>query len=93
MWPLSRLKGQHILHQRTTMVKYLFLLPKISFKKEFKFLTKLNHKNICKFEGVFETENSTYVIMELLSFSLYGYLQKYGFPNEVKVKKIMKGLL
>lgn len=31
--------------------------------------------------------------MELLNFSLYGYLQKYGFPNEVKVKKIMKGLL
>lgn len=56
-------------------------------------MSKLNHKNICKFEGVFETENSTYVIMELLSFSLYGYLQKYGFPNEVKVKKIMRGLL
>lgn len=56
-------------------------------------MTKLNHKNICKFEGVFETENSTYVIMELLSFSLYGYLQKYGFPSELKAKKIMKGLL
>ena len=31
--------------------------------------------------------------MELLPLSLYGYLQKYGFPSEMKVKKIMKGLL
>lgn len=31
--------------------------------------------------------------MELLSFSLYGYLQKYGFPCEAKAKKIMIGLL
>lgn len=31
--------------------------------------------------------------MELLPMSLYGYLQKFGFPAEQKAKKIMKGLL
>ena len=29
-----------------------------------------------------ETDNSTYVILELYPLSLYGYLQKFGFPAE-----------
>jgi serine/threonine protein kinase len=31
--------------------------------------------------------------MELLPLSLYGYLQKFGFPNETRLKSIMSGLL
>lgn len=31
--------------------------------------------------------------MELLPFTLYGYLQKTGFPTIDKAKSIMKGLL
>jgi len=33
------------------------------------------------------------VILELLPLSLYGYLQKFGFPNEQRLKHIMSGLL
>lgn len=53
----------------------------------------MKHKNICELLSVYETDNSTYIIMELLPFSLYGYLQKYGFPSENRAKKILIGLL
>lgn len=66
---------------------------KASFCKEFRMLSDSNHSNICKFEGVYETENSTYVILELYPLSLYGYLQKYGFPNETAAKTIIAHLL
>ena len=56
-------------------------------------LTLSNHSNICNFQGVYETENSTYVILELYPLSLYGYLQKCGFPSEVGAKAIISHLL
>jgi calcium/calmodulin-dependent protein kinase I len=61
--------------------------------KEFKILTEVNHRNICQLYSVFETENSTYVILELYPLSLYGYLQKCGFPNIDQAKVIMINLL
>ena len=36
---------------------------KKAFQKELKILSGLNHKNLCKFEGVYESNNSTYVVM------------------------------
>jgi hypothetical protein len=36
---------------------------KISFQKEFRILTQINHKNLSQIYSVFETENSTYVIL------------------------------
>lgn len=43
--------------------------------------------------SVYETDNSTYVILELYPLSLYGYLQKFGFPSIEQVKCIMINLL
>ena len=45
-----------------------------------------------KIEAVYETDNSTYVILELLSMSLFAYLQMFGFPEMLGVKKIMRDL-
>lgn len=56
-------------------------------------LTEVCHRNICHMESVFETDNSTYVILELYPLSLYGYLQKYGFPQEQAAKMIIGNLL
>jgi serine/threonine protein kinase len=56
-------------------------------------LTESSHRNICHFEGVYETENSTYVILELYPLSLYGYLQKFGFPTEIAAKGFIVHLL
>lgn len=61
--------------------------------KEFKILTEVSHRNICQLYSVFETENSTYVILELYPLSLYGYLQKCGFPSVDQAKIIMINLL
>jgi len=61
--------------------------------KEFKILTELNHKNLCQIYSIYETENSTYVILELYPLSLYGYLQKFGFPTLEQAKVIMINLL
>ena len=44
-------------------------------------------------QSVFETDNSTYIILELYPMSLYGFLQKFGFPSEQAVKGIMTNLL
>ena len=36
---------------------------KLSFQKEFKTLTNLHHRNICGLESVYETGNTTYIVM------------------------------
>ncbi|CAM6002280.1 unnamed protein product [Sphagnum balticum] len=46
-----------------------------------------------KLFSVYETDNSTYVILELLPLSLYGYLQKCGFPTQEQAKGILVNLL
>lgn len=43
--------------------------------------------------AVYETDNSTYVILELYPLSLYGYIQKFGFPSLEHIKLIMINLL
>ena len=66
---------------------------KKAFQKELKILSGLNHKNLCKFEGVYESNNSTYVVMELLGMSLFTYVQRIRFSSENKIKKILYQLL
>jgi serine/threonine protein kinase len=56
-------------------------------------LAECAHSSICHFEGVYETDNSTYVILELYPLSLYGYLQKFGFPAENSAKAMIVHLL
>jgi serine/threonine protein kinase len=56
-------------------------------------MTQVQHTNICHLQGVYETDNSTYLIMELLPLSLYGYLQKFGFPPEILAKSIISQLI
>jgi serine/threonine protein kinase len=56
----------------------------------------LNHKHICGLESVYETENSTYIVMENLAVSLFGWIQKYGFPvfevARLMVYQLLKGI-
>jgi serine/threonine protein kinase len=66
---------------------------KASFLNEFRILTQVNHKNLCQLLSVYETDNSTYVILELYPLSLYGYIQKCGFPALEQAKIIMINLL
>lgn len=53
----------------------------------------LNHRNICQLISVYESDNSTYVILEIYPLSLYGYLQKCGFPNLDEAKIMIINLL
>lgn len=43
--------------------------------------------------SVYETDNSTYVILELYPLSLYGYIQKCGFPSLEQAKAMLISLL
>lgn len=54
----------------------------------------LNHQNIINLLEVFETDNSIYMIMDLLQGgSLLDYLRKEGKLSESVVKNILFGLL
>ena len=54
----------------------------------------LNHQNIINLLEIFETENSIYMIMDLLQGgSLLDYLRKEGKLSESVVKNILFGLL
>ena len=53
-------------------------------------LTQLHHKHINKFLGIFETTNSTYIIMEKL-FPIFDYV--INNPSLSRKKKMMKELL
>ena len=56
-------------------------------------MTEVRHPNVINFQGVFETENSTYIIMEYLEISLYNWLQRFGFPSLDTTKRIIIQLL
>ena len=56
-------------------------------------MTQVNHKNINKFLGVYESDNSIYVVLEDLQISLFHYLYQFGFPPLAGVKKIMREML
>lgn len=57
-------------------------------------MRKLHHKNLMKLYGVYESENSIYVCLELLEGGqLYDKIKvKYKFSSD-KISAIMNGLL
>lgn len=66
---------------------------KKAFQKEFKIMTQTKHPNVIQLNGVYETDNSTYIVMEYLELSLFAWLQKYNFPSTEQAKKIIVQLL
>lgn len=66
---------------------------KKAFQKEFKIMTEVRHKNLINFQGVYESDNSTYIIMEFLEVSLFAWLQRFGFPSIDTTKRILSQLL
>ncbi len=44
-------------------------------------MTEVDSKYVCKLIGVYESDNSIYIVMELLTRSLYSYLKIFGLPN------------
>ena len=65
------------------------------FLNELEIMHSLDHKNVLKLEGVFESENSIYVVMETLNG---GNLLEFLLPhqtslNNEEVRLIMRGIL
>lgn len=56
-------------------------------------MTQTKHPNVIQLHGVYETDNSTYIVMEYLELSLFAWLQKYNFPNSDQTKRIIVQLL
>ena len=56
-------------------------------------MTQTKHPNVIQLNGVYETDNSTYIVMEYLELSLFAWLQKYNFPSTEQTKKIIVQLL
>lgn len=56
-------------------------------------MTQIRHPNVIRLHGVYETENSTYIVMEYLEMSLFAWLQKYNFPSRELTKRIIGQLL
>ncbi len=48
---------------------------------------------LSKLLGVYESDNSIYIVLELLDRTLYNYLQKFGYPETAKSRKLMYQLL
>lgn len=56
-------------------------------------LTQIQSRYLCKLYSVYESENSVYMVMELLSRSLLAYIQKYNFPGLDLCKELMAKLM
>ena len=54
-----------------------------------------SHPNVLKLEAVYESENSIYIVLELLTGSqlFHRIQQSNGFFSEAEVKEFMFGLL
>lgn len=67
---------------------------KESLMNEIKLLRTLNHKNVLKLHGVYESENSIYMALELLEGGqLYEKIQSKHKFSQHEVKELMKCLL
>lgn len=56
-------------------------------------MTQVRHRNVIQLKGVYESDNSTYIVMEYLELSLFEWLHKHGFPSAQQTKKIVIQLL
>ena len=56
-------------------------------------MTELDSKYLSKLVGVYESENSIYVVMQLFTKSLYAFLKMGQILQVNKTKEIMKKLL
>lgn len=66
---------------------------KNAFIKEFKTLQKLNHPNICELYGVFESNNTAYMVMENLDCNLHEWFGRVTYPTLKGIKNILKQIL
>jgi len=65
----------------------------MAFEKEFRSMTEVESNYICQLIGVFQSDNSIYIVMELLTRSLYSYLKINGLPSLKLSKELMVKLL
>ena len=65
----------------------------MAFEKEFRSMTDVESNYICQLIGVFQSDNSIYIVMELLTRSLYSYLKINGLPSLKLSKELMVKLL
>lgn len=57
-------------------------------------MRSIEHSNLLKLEGVFESEHSFYVIMEILGGgNLFEYLIKRSALSREDIKKLMRSIL
>ena len=69
------------------------LLSKHAFLQEFKILTECSHENVCQFEGVYETDNTIYIVQEYYEKSLSKVLMGLGDLDRKAVVSLMEGML
>jgi serine/threonine protein kinase len=69
------------------------LLSKHAFLQEFKILTECCHENVCQFEGVYETDNTIYIVQEYYEKSLSKVLMGPGDLDRKAVVSLMEGML
>lgn len=68
-----------------------------SLENEIQLMRRLNHSNIMRLEGVYETENSVYVILEYLEGMQLNEMLKSGKKIEAEearqiIRNILQGL-
>lgn len=56
-------------------------------------MTRLDNKYLCRLLGVYESEQSIYIVQELYSRTLYNYLRIFGFPGTGLCRRLLYQLL
>lgn len=93
-WQSNPLRKSSISIRITAMARYIFINRiKKGFLKEFKILTEVRCKYLAKLLGVYESDQSIYIVQELYDRTLHNYLNKFGFLETTPSRRLLYQLL
>ena len=53
----------------------------------------MEHPNIAKLHTAYQSDNSVYMVTDLLPLTLFNFIKMFGFPKKNTAKKIIKELI
>ena len=80
---------RHVCRNRADFAGFFVTIQKV-LEREYLIPYYIHHQNICQFKGIFDSETTVYLVMELFPMNFLDFVQKRGFKSAEEFKTIFK---
>ena len=78
------------MHKRVEPHRFFVVNIQKALKREYLIPFYLNHPNICKFAGLFDSETTIYLVMEFFPMNFLEFVSKRGIKSAEEFRRIFK---